>query len=431
MPRAYPRPPPGMRGAPAGYLVAIDGRRTTVGQDGAIGLWRQGYGWASGVRAGRPATPVRFLGRRSVVVGGPVGVRRFYDPRLRRAGAIPMPVGRVLFGQGSVHGLDDEQHHRHKARYLDLLTPAAADELRSRTRHQWEQAARTWEPGRPFVLFDEAVRVLTATMLPWAGIPAGPDEVSRRARQLAAVLDGFARPGPSYALAATARRRLDHWAAGLIRAAREGGLRVPPGSPLDVMAQAREPDGRLPSPRAAGVALLNVVRPAVAVAWFVAFAGVALVHQPYWRERIAAGDDAALRAFAHEVRRRYPFVPVLAARARTGQDVLGVDVPAGGYVVLDVHGTDHDPAHWPDPDRFDPGRFLGPPPEPGTLVPQGGGALRTGHRCPGEDVTLVLLEEAVRRLALLPLELPEQDLTVDLARVPTRPRSGVLLSVAP
>ncbi|TDD71031.1 cytochrome P450 [Jiangella aurantiaca] len=421
-----------MRGGWAGYLVSqrwTEG--TTVVQDGAIGLWRQGYGWASGLRAGRAAAPVRFLGRRSVVVGGPTGVRRFYDPRLRRAGAIPAPVAGVLFGRDSVHGLDDEQHHRQKARYLELLTPAAADDLRSRTHHEWELAARTWEPGRPFVLFDEAVRVLTATMLPWAGVPAGPDEVSRRASQLEAVLDGFASPGPSYVRAAAARRRLDRWTSGLIRAARAGRLQAQPGTPLDVMALTREADGRLLSPRAAGVALLNVVRPAVAVAWFVAFAAVALAHQPYWRERIAAGDDSALGAFAQEVRRRYPFVPVLAARARSDQDVLGVDVPAGGYVVLDVHGTDHDPAHWPDPDRFDPARFLGPPPEPGTLVPQGGGALRTGHRCPGEDIALVLLEEAVRRLALTGAELPEQDLAVDLARVPTRPRSGVLVSVVP
>lgn len=410
--------------------VAGTGSAMRVRQDGVLGLWRHGYGWASGLRAGRPAVPVRFLGRRSVVVGGPEGVARFYDPRLRRAGAIPAPVGDVIFGRGSVHGLDDAPHHRHKARYLELLTPAAAGDLRSRVRRHWDLAARTWAPGRPFVLFDEAVLVITAAVFPWAGIPAGPDDGARRARQLAAVLDGFARPGPSYLRAVAARRRLDRWATGLIRAARDCRHPARPGTPLDVMTQAREPDGRLLTPRSAGVALLNVVRPAVAVAWFVAFAAVALAHQPHWRDRIAAGDDAALGAFAQEVRRRYPFVPVLAARARTGQDVLDVDVPAGGYVVLDVHGTDLDPAHWPDPHRFDPGRFLGPPPAPGTLVSQGGGAVRTGHRCPGEDVTLVLLEEAVRRLALTPFELPEQDLTVDLTRVPARPRSGVLLSVA-
>jgi hypothetical protein len=77
---------------------------------------------------------------------------------------------------------------------------------------------------------------------------------------------------------------------------------------------------------------------------FVAFAGRALHEHPGWRTRIAEGDREALSAFVHEVRRLYPFVPVLAARAGDRQDVLGVAVARGGLVVLDVHGTDHDPA---------------------------------------------------------------------------------------
>jgi hypothetical protein len=40
------------------------------------------------------------------------------------------------------------------------------------------------------VLFDEAVQVLAATALPWAGVPVTAEELPHRARQLAAVLDG-------------------------------------------------------------------------------------------------------------------------------------------------------------------------------------------------------------------------------------------------
>lgn len=395
-----------------------------AGTEASAGLLRGGYRWAPSLRAGRTAAAARVLGRPAAVVGGPEGVRRFYDPRLRRRGAMPAPVAGVLFGRGSVHGLDDAEHHRHKALYLDVLTADAMADLRERAHGRWELAVRTWELGRPLVLFDEAVRVLTATALDWAGIEAGPRETDRRAKQLAAVLGGFARPGPAYAAAAVARGRLDRWAARLVRSARDGEAHPRRGTALGAAARAGWLDDR-----AAAVVLLNLVRPMVAVAWFVAFAAVALQHQQYWRERIAAGDDTALRAFAHEVRRRYPFVPVLAARARAGQDVLGVSVPAGGLVILDVHGTDHDPAHWPEPETFDPGRFTGPPPDPDTLVPQGGGDVRTGHRCPGEDATLVLLEEAVRRLAQCRVDLPPQDLTVDLSRVPARPRSGVVLSL--
>ena len=48
--------------------------------DRTIELLRQGYPWAGRLRDGAAAVPTRLLGRRAVVVGGPAGVRRFYDP---------------------------------------------------------------------------------------------------------------------------------------------------------------------------------------------------------------------------------------------------------------------------------------------------------------------------------------------------------------
>ncbi|WP_219420062.1 cytochrome P450 [Pseudonocardia nigra] len=402
-----------------------------MSKDRTLELIRQGYPWAARLRRGAVAVPTRLLGRRAAVVGGPEGVRRFYDPRLRRKGAFPPPIKLVLFGPGTVHGLDDAEHHHRKALYVDLLTPEAVAALGDRAAQEWSSAIRRWAGRDRVVLFDEAVQVLAASVLGWGGVPVPQDELPHRARQLAAVVDGFATPGPVYVRAALARRRLDRWAAELVRQVRTGRLRPAPGTALHVAATATGLDGRLLAERTAGVALLNVLRPTVAVAWFVAFAGVALQEHPEWRARIAGGDAAALDAFSQEVRRRYPFVPVLAAKARAEQDVLGVRVPRGGLVVLDVHGTDHDPAHWPDPDRFDPERFLTGDVDPDTLVPQGGGGVCTGHRCPGESVVLTMIAEAARALAGLEHTLPPQDLEVDLTRMPTRPRSGVVLAVTP
>ncbi len=61
-------------------------------------------------------------------------------------------------------------------------------------------------------------------------------------------------------------------------------------------------------------------------------------------------------------------------------------------------------------------------------MPQGGGDVSTGHRCPGEGVTLTMLAVAVRALAGLARSFPPQDLRFDLSRIPTRPRSGVVLA---
>lgn len=396
--------------------------------DRSLELLRQGYPWAGRVRRGRDAVATRLLGSRAAVVGGPAGVRRFYDPRLRRRGAIPMPVRLVLFGPRTVHGLDDADHHHRKALYVDLLTPDAVAELGRRAEREWASATRRW-PGRRVVLFDEAVQVLAASVLAWAGVPVSPRELPRRARQLAAVVDGFATPGRPYVRAAAARRQLDRWAARIVRRARSGRIAAQPGSALHAVATATEPNGEALPPRTAGVALLNVLRPTVATAWFVAFAGLALHEHPEWGPRLAAGDPADVDAFAQEVRRLYPFVPVLAARAREEQDVLGVPVPRGGLVVLDVHGTDHDPAHWAHPERFEPTRFLEGTVDPDTLVPQGGGDVATGHRCPGEGVVLTMIAVAACVLARTPHSLPPQDLGYSLSRMPTRPRSGVVLAV--
>jgi fatty-acid peroxygenase len=397
-------------------------------KDQTIELLREGYLWAPRMRRGAAAAPTRLLGRSAVVVGGPAGVRRFYDPRLRRRGSLPAPIRLVLFGPGTVHGLDNAEHHKRKAMFLDLRTPAAVAELERRAEREWETAVRRWSSREQVVLFDEAVHVLAASVLPWAGVPVTPDELPRRARQIATVLDGFATPGAADAKAVAARLAIGHWAKRLIRQVRADRIHPPPDSALTAAAAARDTRGRLLPERTAATELLNVVRPTVAVAWFITFAGRALHEHTEWRQRIAAGDEEALAAFVQEVRRLYPFVPVLAARARRRQDVLGVPLRRGGLVVLDVHGTDHDPEHWPDPDRFDPDRFLLGSIEPDALVPQGGGDVATGHRCPGEPIALAMLAAAVRTMARLPTTLPPQDLDYDLSRIPTRPRSGVVLA---
>jgi fatty-acid peroxygenase len=96
--------------------------------------------------------------------------------------------------------------------------------------------------------------------------------------------------------------------------------------------------------------------------------------------------------------------------------------------ILDIYGTLHDPRLWPDADRFDPDRFAAGPPDPDCLVPQGGGDPATGHRCPGEGVTVDMIRTAMRQLARTDYRVPEQDLRYPLRRLPTRPRSGFVLT---
>jgi fatty-acid peroxygenase len=177
------------------------------------------------------------------------------------------------------------------------------------------------------------------------------------------------------------------------------------------------------------VELLNIVRPTVAISWFLSFAGDALIRWPGNREPLAAGDAAFTEAFVHEVRRFYPFAPFVAGLAPQDLQWDGERIPAGAMVVLDLYGQNHDPAQWGDPYTFRPERFLGRDIGPFELVPQGGGDPRTGHRCPGEQIVVSVLSALVAKLARLEYAVPEQDLEISLRRLPARPADGVVLAV--
>jgi fatty-acid peroxygenase len=396
--------------------------------DDGLALLREGYRYAPSrrQRSGSDAYRTRLGGRRCLVLGGSVeAVRLFYDEsRMQRRGAVPGPVRRTLFGRGAVHGLDGQQHDRRKEMFLDLLTPAAAVDIAAGARHRWEGVLSAG-PVAELRLFDAAVDVHAGAICDWAGIP--PDaRYPRLATDLARIVDGFGSFGRRHVRAVVARRRANHWARGLVAAVRSGAIRAPDGSALAVVSRHRDGAELLPE-QVAGVELLNILRPTVAVAWLVAFAALVLHEHPELTGIVRSADDATLESFAHEVRRLCPFVPVLGARARQGFEWRGERVRRRQRILLDVYGTLHDPTLWSEPERFDLHRFLGRQPDPYTLIPQGGGP-KDGHRCPGERIAVELVKTATRWLSTVSYDVGQQDLRVPLDRLPTRPRSGLVLT---
>jgi cytochrome P450 len=59
-----------------------------------------------------------------------------------------------------------------------------------------------------------------------------------------------------------------------------------------------------------------------------------------------------------EVLRLYPPAWLITRRSLEADELAGVEVPAGALVIVSPWIVHRDPAAWPDPDRFDPGRFL-------------------------------------------------------------------------
>jgi fatty-acid peroxygenase len=406
--------------------------------DRSLVLARHGYLFTAALSAAERrqlhesgAITMPFLGRPSLLVTGDAGVGLFYDEtRIVRHKAVPAPIATSLFGAGAVHGLDDEEHRHRKALFLHALRQDELDRLVPIARRRWRVQTDQWRTTGSGAVFPSAVAAFAGSIIEWAGIEESETEMVQHGQWLADIVGGFGVVGPAYARAAMARRRCNAWASRLVRRQRELGG-APDGSWLEQVAGFVDADGHLLGERTAAVELLNILRPTVAVAWLATFAAVALEEHPTWRERLReedpTGPQPLAEAFAHEVRRYYPFAPVLAGRARQPFDFAGQHVRAGQRVVLDVYGTNHG-GEWTDPWSFDPSRFLEV--DPCTIphfVPQGGGPRDSGHRCPGEGVANTLVAVAISELAHLEPELPVQDVQYSMRRMPTRPESGVQL----
>ncbi|MFI1189892.1 cytochrome P450 [Streptomyces californicus] len=399
--------------------------------DSTLPLLLHGYAWLPDRRRRSGGAPVhtRLLGKKAVALHGPAAVRFFYDEQhIHRNDALPQPVIDTLFGRGAVHTLDGERHQVRKALFTGLLKdPSAVGGLTEHVSEHLERAWADWSRKKRVVLFDEMAKVLTRAVHAWAGVPLAEHALGRTARDLIAMVDGFAAVGPRHLRARRARRRQEERLVSLVESARaEAG-----GADATVFRRIvahRDADGVLLTPRTTAVELLNVLRPTVAITWFAVFAAHALYRCPDTREVLTTDDEPrAGWAFAQEVRRFYPFAPFVGGLAAEPLEWSGRTIAPGTMVLLDLYGLDHDPDLWPDPYRFDPSRFLTGPAPADALVPQGGGPV-DGHRCPGEDITIAVLATVARFLARSAYGVPEQDLRIPLRRIPTSPRSGFVIS---
>ena len=293
---------------------------------------------------------------------------------------------------------------------------------------EWEAAAKRWAARDEVVLYDEACEVLTRTVCIWAGVPLAEGEVGLRTRQLTRLFDAAGAKGLRHLASRLARKRANRWAAGIIADVRAGRRRPPEEAAACAIAWHRDRSDERLSPHVAAVELLNVLRPTVAVAVYVAFLAHALHEHPTCREQIKVDGDGYAECFVQEVRRFYPFFPAVAARVRRDFTWEGYAFPRGRRVLLDLYGTDRDGRTWDEPEAFRPERFARWAGGAFDLVPQGGGDHYANHRCAGEWITVALMKGAtaflVRRLRY---DVPEQDFRIDYARLPALPRSRFVI----
>lgn len=371
-----------------------------------------------------------LLGEKAICIIGEEAARTFYDSELfQRKGAAPKRVQKTLFGMGGVQSMDGASHLHRKHLFMSLTNSHHQNQLSKLLMDKWKSSVSKWKDEEEIVLFDEAKYILCWTACNWAGVPLLESEVKERAEDFSAMVDGLGGIGPRYWKGKIARSRAEEWIGGVIEDVRSGKLNVEESSPLYAMAFHRELDGSQMDTQIAAVELINIIRPIVAISTFITFSALALHDHPECKEKLLSGNDKYFEMFVQEVRRYYPFGPYLGARVKKDFTWNKYEFKKGMLVILDIYGTNHDSRIWDNPFEFRPERFKERKHNLFDFIPQGGGDSAKGHRCPGEGITIEIMKASIDFLInKIEFEVPDQDLSYSLERIPTLPESGFVIS---
>ncbi len=382
-----------------------------------------------------PVVKARLLNKEVIAIYGKEAAKKFYDPRnFKREGAMPKIVLKTLFGENGVQTLDGQAHEHRKTIFMDLMTPKRMEEYhRILDKNLTQKLDR--QQGQ-FELFDLAKDVLFRSICEWAGIDLSQltkKEVDQLAEYQISMISSAVTNPATHIKGIDNRKKSEKWAQSLIENARINPVAGKEDVALYAFAKATDDHGELLPIDVAAVELLNVIRPTVALTVWIALMGHALFSRPDIYQRLHAEFDQLQDSFIQEMRRYYPFFPMLPAFAIQDVEVDGYLIPKDSWVVLDLYGTNHDDRMIETPEVFRISRYLGKEKhisydEEYEMIAQGGGEFKTMHRCAGEWITLhtlrVFSDQLVNKYQF---SIPEQDWSIPMNQFPTYPKSKALL----
>lgn len=397
----------------------------------------EGYLLLSELRkeANAPVVKARLLNKEVIAIYGKEAAKKFYDPRnFKREGAMPKIVLKTLFGENGVQTLDGQAHEHRKTIFMDLMTPKRMEEYhRILDKNLTQKLDR--QQGQ-FELFDLAKDVLFRSICEWAGIDLSQltkKEVDQLAEYQISMISSAVTNPATHIKGIDNRKKSEKWAQSLIENARINPVAGKEDVALYAFAKATDDHGELLPIDVAAVELLNVIRPTVALTVWIALMGHALFSRPDIYQRLHAEFDQLQDSFIQEMRRYYPFFPMLPAFAIQDVEVDGYLISKDSWVVLDLYGTNHDDRMIETPEVFRISRYLGKEKhisydEEYEMIAQGGGEFKTMHRCAGEWITLhtlrVFSDQLVNKYQF---SIPEQDWSIPMNQFPTYPKSKALL----
>lgn len=401
------------------------------GIDHTFSMLREGYMYILNRRQGFNSDifETRLFGKKVICMGGKEAAEVFYDPeKFKREGSAPRRLIQTLFGKNAVQTLDGEIHNHRKAMFMSLMSPGKIEQLKKIVRDQWNSATGEWEQKKQIIFYEEVQKILCRSACEWAGILISKGEIKNLTNDLRAMYESPAALGPNHWQGRVARIRIEKWIQDLVHKVRDRQIHPSENTALHKFSWERDLNGELLDPKAVSVEVINIIRPIVAISIYINFLLLALHHFPEERTKLIEKGEPYAAMFIQEVRRYYPFFPFLVARVRKNFMWKDYMFKKNTLTFLDLYGTNHDPNLWDNPNIFHPERFTDLNESLFSLIPQGGGEYLKGHRCAGEKITIEVMHESLNFLLnRIDYNVPEQDLSYSLVKIPSIPKSKIIL----
>lgn len=402
------------------------------GLDNTINLLKDGYLFISN-RMNLYDTDIfetHIMGQKAICITGEDASKIFYDPDLfQRKGAAPKRVQKTLFGKNAIQSKDGICHIKRKSLFMEILSKEEVEKLSQLVKKELINSIYEWEQKGEVVLFKELSEIICYIVCNWSGISINKAESKYRTKDFVNMIYSFGSIGPRYKKGKKARKESEIWIENIVKEVRSKKLEVDKSTPLYKISFYKDIDNKLLDDKMAAIEIINTIRPIIAVSTYIVFAVLALYTHPLCKEKLIKNEKNYYENFVQEVRRFYPFTPFVGARVKKNFSWNEYEFKKGTLVLLDVYGINHDPRIWDDSEIFRPERFENKEKNLFDFIPQGGGNPAITHRCPGEYVVINITETVLDFLLnYIDFDVKKQDLSYNLNKIPTIPRSGFIIS---
>ena len=347
---------------------------------------------------------------RAVVISNPAEVKQLFTARPELADNLDRNLGRVL-GPGSMFALSGEAHHRQRKL---LIPPFHGRRLAAYERIVQEETRResaSWPTGQPFPILPSTMRITLNIILravfgaqgaQFAELRALLPAAIRLGSQLAVIpvpkvdLGRWSPWGRFWAM----RRQYDAIVDRLIDTARRDPALDERDDVLALMLQSRYDDGSGMSRQEIADQLLTLLAAghettATTLAWAVE----RLRRHPAILAELAqetdAGGSALREAVIAEVQRSRPVIDLVGRQVKADTLQLGRwTLPRDLAVLVSIALMHDDETVFPNPEAFDPSRFLAAKPDLYQWIPFGGGS----RRCLGAPFATMEMNVVLRTL---------------------------------